>query len=72
MHHKIPYQQLSAEALQGVIDGYVLQEGTDYGDQTYSLDQKRDAALGQLRNGTAQIWFDAETETVSIQPADEQ
>ncbi|MES1191364.1 MAG: YheU family protein [Steroidobacter sp.] len=29
----IPHTELSADALRGVIDSFVLREGTDYGDQ---------------------------------------
>ena len=32
----IPYQQLSADALDGILDEFVTREGTDYGDYQYS------------------------------------
>lgn len=68
---KIPHQQLSADALQGVLDDYVLREGTDYGDFTegqiaQSLAAKRAAVLQALERGTAELWFDAETETTTL------
>jgi len=68
---KIPYQQLSDEALQGVLDDFVLREGTDYGDfaegqDSLSLPAKRLAVLNALKNGTAELWFDAETETTTL------
>ena len=34
----IPFQDLSADALRGVIESFVLREGTDYGAHEYSLD----------------------------------
>jgi uncharacterized protein YheU (UPF0270 family) len=62
----IPYTELSADALQGVIESYVLREGTDYGNHTYSLEQKVAHVLRQLERGDAQIVFDADTESIDI------
>ncbi len=62
----IPFEKLSAEALRGVIEDYVLREGTDYGDTNYSLDEKIEIVTKQLEKGSASISFDEETETCSI------
>lgn len=62
----IPHTELSADALRGVIESFVLREGTDYGDQHYSLDQKVDHVLRQLERNEAQIMFDPNTETIDI------
>ena len=37
----IPYQQLSADALDGILEDFVTREGTDYGDYDYSLADKK-------------------------------
>lgn len=58
---------LSADALQGVIDAFVLREGTDYGEHELSLDEKRAEVLAQLERGTAQICYYPETEHIDIQ-----
>lgn len=63
---EIAYSELSAEALQGVVETFVLREGTDYGRQVYSLEQKVQQVLARLRRGEAQILFDPETESVTI------
>ena len=42
---KISPQQLSAEALTGVVDAFILREGTDYGVQEYTLEEKRQRVL---------------------------
>ena len=63
---RIPYQQLSAEALEGVIDDFILREGTDYGHSDVDLEVKRDSVRRQLRKGEAEVVFDASTETCSI------
>lgn len=62
----IPYQRLSSDALRGVIEDYVLREGTDYGEGEYSLDQKVEMVHEQLRKGTASVSYDEESETCSI------
>ena len=37
---KIPYNQLSAEALRGIIENFVTRDSTDYGDIEISLETK--------------------------------
>jgi uncharacterized protein len=62
----IPHTELSAEALRGVVESFVLREGTDYGEREISLDQKVAQVLRQLERGEARIIFDAELESVDI------
>ncbi len=62
----IPYTQLSQDALNGVIDDFINREGTDYGMQEYSLEQKSQQVMKQLVAGTAVIVFDHDTQSVSI------
>lgn len=62
----VPHQELSAEALRGVVESFVLREGTDYGEREFSLEQKVAHVLHQLERGEAQILFDPNTETVDI------
>ena len=62
----IPHRELSAEALRGVLESFVLREGTDYGEREFSLDEKVAHVLRQLERGEAQVIFDAELETVDI------
>jgi len=62
----IPYSELSAEALRGVIEAFVLREGTDYGAREYSLDEKVDHVMGQLRRGKARIVFEPQAQTIAI------
>jgi len=63
---EIPPGDLSPETLRGVIESYVLREGTDYGARTYTLDEKVDQVLAQIRRREARILFDPATETVTI------
>ncbi len=63
---RISPEQLSPIALEGVIDEFINREGTDYGHKNYSLAEKRQAVLSQLKNGSAVISFDPSSETTSI------
>ena len=68
---KIPYDQLSPEALRGVIEEFVTRDGTDYGEIEVSLDTKISQMLGQLKSGKAVIVFDQGTETCNILGSDD-
>ena len=63
---EIPYKELSQEALQGVIDAYILREGTDYGPVEYDLAEKRQRILRQLEAGQAQIVFYPESDHIDL------
>lgn len=62
----VPHAQLSAEALRGVIEAFVLREGTDYGEREFSLEEKIAHVSAQLERGEAQIWFDPDSSSVVI------
>lgn len=62
----VPHRELTADALRGVIESFVLREGTDYGEREYSLEEKVGHVLEQLERGEARIEFDPNTETVDI------
>lgn len=68
--HIIPVNRLSPEALQGVIQEFVLREGTDYGDREVSLETKYRQVKNKLEKGLAVLVFDDETETTNIISAD--
>ncbi len=58
--------KLSPDALRGVIEAFVLREGTEYGARDYSLEEKVLQVMRQLERGEAQIMFDPNTETVGL------
>ena len=64
----VPHTDLSADALRGVVESFVLREGTDYGEREFSLEQKLAHVYRQLERGEAQIRFDPNTETIDIVP----
>ncbi len=62
----VPFDLLSAEALEGVIDDYITREGTEYGHAEQSLQEKRHQVLQQLRSGEAHIDFDEDSKTCTL------
>ena len=64
----VPHRELSSDALRGVIESFVLREGTDYGQREFSLDEKVKQVLKQLERGEARIEFDPTTESIDIVP----
>lgn len=68
---KITYDQLSSEALQGVVEEFVTRDGTDYGEVEVSLETKVAQVMNQLKSGTAVIVFDQKTETCTIMRSDD-
>ena len=63
----VPHSALSAELLRAVVESFVLREGTDYGEREYSLEHKCDEVLAQLQRGEARIFYDPETESVTLE-----
>lgn len=63
---EIPHTELSADALLGVIESFVLREGTEYGEKDVPFERKVADVRRQLDRGEAQIVFDPNTETVDI------
>jgi uncharacterized protein YheU (UPF0270 family) len=58
--------QLSPDALRGLVEEYVSREGTDYGEGDWTLEDKVSQVLRQLERGEARIVFDLELESASI------
>ena len=73
MHHepksgvvKVPPERLSSEALDGVIDDYIVREGTDYGHRDITLEEKRSEIRRELATGRAYIVFDPVTRSTTL------
>ena len=63
---EVPHAELSPEALRGVVEAFVLREGTDYGEREVPHEQKVAQVLRQLERGEARILFDPATGSVDI------
>jgi uncharacterized protein YheU (UPF0270 family) len=66
----VPHTSLSAEALLGVIENFVLREGTDYGSRIVSHEEKVAQVRRQLERGEARIVFDPNDSSVTIVAAE--
>jgi uncharacterized protein YheU (UPF0270 family) len=64
--HKIPVNKLSAKALRGVINEFISRDGTDYGEIEVSPETIFRHVKNKLKNGSAVLIFDDETETTNI------
>lgn len=62
----IPWQQLSPETLDNLVESFVLREGTDYGEQERSLAQKVADVKRQLETGEAVLVWSELHETINI------
>ena len=58
--------QLSESALRGIIENFILREGTDYGIAEASYETKEKQILRQIEKNEIKIIFDQKSETVSL------
>lgn len=65
----IPFEKLSAEALQGLIEEVVTRNGTDNGYLQATLVQNVAMVMGQLRRKEVVVVFDERAQTANIVPA---
>lgn len=65
----IPWNELSTETLDNLIESFVLREGTDYGIQEKTLEQKVADVKKQLKSGEAVLVWSELHESVNIMPA---
>lgn len=63
---EIPPDRLSPEMLDAVIEEFINREGTDYGTQDYSLEQKVAQVKRQLDSGRVTITFDPVSESCTL------
>ncbi len=66
---QVPPAALSRDALEGLIEQYVLREGTEYGDRDYSLREKVERVTAQLVKGEAVIVYSEALTLAEIIPA---
>jgi uncharacterized protein YheU (UPF0270 family) len=62
----VPHTELSDEALRGVVESFVLREGTDYGEKDVSHEEKVAQVMRQLERREARIMFDPLDSSVTI------
>lgn len=64
----IPWQDLPAATLDNLIESFVLREGTDYGEESFSLAEKVAQVRQQLERGDVVILYSELHESVTIAP----
>ncbi|WP_299072143.1 YheU family protein [uncultured Paraglaciecola sp.] len=64
----IPINDLAEETLLNIIEGFVLREGTEYGEAEVSLQDKVHQVLSQLKMGEILLVYSELHETVNIIP----
>ena len=62
----IPYEQLEQDTLLAVIEEFVTREGTDYGQEDFSLPQKVQQVLTGIKKGLYLLIFDQSAESLHI------
>ena len=67
----IPWQDLSKQALDGIIEEFIMREGTDYGVEEVSHERKKQDLLNQLNSGHVVIVYSELHETVNMMLAEE-
>lgn len=67
----IPFNDLNAETLFSIIKEFVLREGTEYGAEDVSIEEKVEQVKEQLTLGTAVLVYSELHETVNIIPTDQ-
>lgn len=67
----VPWQELAPETLDNLIEEFVSRDGTDYGEQEYSLAQKVAQVRRALAGGEASLIFSERSGQCNIVPTDQ-
>lgn len=62
----IPWQDLDPTTLDNIVESVILREGTDYGVDEVSLEQKKEQLLAKIRNGSAVVVWSELHESIDI------
>ena len=65
---ELPLDAFDPQTLRRVAEEIVTRDGTDYGLNEKSQEEKVENLLRELRSGRAALWFNPETETTSAEP----
>ncbi|MGI1671170.1 MAG: YheU family protein [Neptuniibacter sp.] len=66
----IPQDQLAPETLTSLLEEFVSRDGTDYGEEEVTLEEKVDEVRAKLISGEAVILFSESTGQCNIVPKD--
>jgi hypothetical protein len=65
---EVPCDRIDPDTLQRMIEEFVTREWSDLSDADYSLDEKIEQVLRQLREKTVRVVFDFTSGTANIVP----
>lgn len=64
----IPWRDIQSDTLRNIIESFVLREGTDYGLQEKTLEEKVADVIAQLEHGDVVLVWSELHETINIMP----
>lgn len=67
----VPWQAISDETLQQLLEEYVSRDGTDYGESEVSVTQRVSQVHQHLQKGRLVIWFDEAGGTTNVLSKDQ-
>ncbi|MGB2130484.1 MAG: YheU family protein [Marinobacterium sp.] len=67
----VPWQELDPATLENLLQEFVSRDGTDYGEQEYSLADKVQQVRRALEHGDAVLIFSERSGLCNIVPADQ-
>lgn len=67
----IPWQELSTDALNGIIEEFVMREGTDYGAEELSFERKKQDVVRKLETKEIVLVYSELHESVNLMLASE-
>lgn len=62
----IPFSELSEHALQALLEDFVTRDGTDYGDEEMSMQEKVEHLLALLRKGELLITYNEKLDNCGL------
>lgn len=65
---EVPFRYLHPDTLRNVISEFVTRDWEEMGSTSYTLEQKIDQVMAQLKSGKARLMFDLESNSCNIIP----
>ena len=62
----IPRERLSEKVLNGIIESFILREGTDYGDGIFTLEEKVEQVKKEIKSNSLEILYDFKDDSFDI------
>jgi uncharacterized protein YheU (UPF0270 family) len=63
---EVPWQQLSEETFNALMESFIGREGTDYGEVEMTMEQKQQQLMSQIKAGQAVIVFDEDSQSCNL------